>query len=281
MTRWTLRERLLGRFSLKRLLGSLLLIYLALGIYSYFLADRLIFRPFPSSYQDSQAILKLTTADNVQISALYLPQPEATYTLLYSHGNAEDLGDIYPILKQIRTVGLAVFAYDYRGYGTSQGKPSEQNAYRDIDAAYHYLTTTLKQKPEQIIVYGRSVGSGPSVELASRQSVAGLILESAFTSAFQVMTRISLYPFDRFVNIRKIGTVRCPLLLIHGTRDRTIGFWHSQALYNQANPPKRLLPVEGADHNNVMVVAGDLYFQALREFIQQVNQTVEPGSKAA
>jgi fermentation-respiration switch protein FrsA (DUF1100 family) len=270
MNRRRLLEQLLGRFSIGRLVRSLVFIYLAIGAYGFFLAEGLIFRPFPSSYQDSQDILKLTTIDGEEISAFYLPNPQATYTLLYSHGNAEDLGDNRPFLEQIRQSGFAVFAYDYRGYGTSQGTPSEQNAYRDIDAAYEYLISTLKKSPTEIIVYGRSVGGGPSIYLASRQPVAGLILESTFTSVFRIMTRIPLYPFDKFPNLKRIGDVECPILFIHGTRDRVIPFWHSQELFRHANEPKQLVAVEGADHNDVRVVAGAQYFQALREFEQLV-----------
>jgi len=112
-----------------------------------------------------------------------------------------------PILERLHKAGFAVFAYDYQGYGTSQGKPSEQNAYRDIDAAYQYLTAQLKLPSERIIVYGRSTGGGPSVDLASCQRVAGLILESTFTSTFRVITRVPLYPFDKFANLSKISSV--------------------------------------------------------------------------
>lgn len=270
MNRRKLLEQLVGKLSVGRLVRSLLFIYLAIGAYGFFCADRLIFHPFPASYQDSQEILKLTTRDGAQISALYLPNPQAIYTLLYSHGNAEDLGDTRPILERIRRAGFAIFAYDYRGYGTSQGTPTEQNTYRDIDAAYEYLTTQLKKSPSEIIVYGRSVGGGPSIYLASRQPVAGLILESTFTSVFRVVTRIPLYPFDRFPNRDRIGKVHCPVLFIHGTRDRVIPFWHSQELFRHANEPRQLLAVEGADHNDVMLVAGEQYFQALQTFSQQV-----------
>ncbi|MCL6435624.1 MAG: alpha/beta hydrolase [Leptolyngbyaceae cyanobacterium HOT.MB2.61] len=271
MTRRTIWRRLFGTLTVGRMVRSLLFIYLALGFYGFFFADDLIFRPSPSSYGDTQEITKLTTANGARISALHLPNPQAAYTLLYSHGNGEDLGDVRPILEQIRKIGFAIFAYDYQGYGTSEGTPSEQNAYRDIDAAYRHLLVNLKRSPQQIILYGRSVGGGPSVDLARREPVAGLILESTFTSAFRVMTTIPLYPFDRFNNIGKIGAVHCPVLIIHGTRDRVIPLWHSQELFKRANEPKRFFAVEGADHNNVMEVAGEHYSRAMREFAQLVN----------
>jgi len=177
-----------------------LLGYLALNIFAFFYAERLIFLPRPRSYQDSPEILKLTTLSGEQISALYLPNPTATYTVLYSHGNAEDLGRIRQRLEHLKTLGVSVFAYDYRGYGTSQGTPSEQNAYQDIESAYRHLTVTLVISPNHIILYGRSLGSGTSVEIASREPIAGLILEGPFTSIFRIVTRIAILPFDRFDN---------------------------------------------------------------------------------
>lgn len=267
---------LLGKFSVWRIMRSVLFVYLAIGGYAYFFSDRQIFQPQPSSYQDDQTIIKLTSTPNVQISAVYRSQPNAIYTVLYSHGNGEDLGDVRPALAQIQAVGVNVFAYDYQGYGTSQGKASEQNAYRNINVAYQYLTTTLKQPPNRIILYGRSVGSGPSIDLATRQPVGGLIIESGFTSIFRVITRVPLFPFDKFDNIRRIGAVRCPVLFIHGTNDQTIPIWHGRALFDRANQPKTFLEVSGADHNDVAQVAGERYDQALRQYLQALKQTPKP-----
>lgn len=271
-----LRLLLLGKFSLWRIMRSVLFIYLAIGSYAFFFANRQIFQPQPSSYQDDRTTIKLTSAPNVQISAVYLPHPNATYTVLYSHGNGEDLGDVRPFLTQIQSLGVNVFAYDYRGYGTSQSSSSEQTAYQDIDAAYRYLTTTLKQPPNHIIIYGRSVGSGPSIDLATRYPVAGLIVQSGFTSTFRVITQIPLFPFDKFPNINKIGAVHCPVLFIHGTRDRTIPFQHGRTLFDRANQPKTFLTVDGADHNDVEQIAGERYNQALRTFVQTLSQSTAP-----
>lgn len=265
------RMLLLGKFSLWRIVRSVLFIYLAIGGYAFFFADRQIFQPQPSSYQDDRTTIKLSSAPNVTISAVYLPHPNATYTVLYSHGNGEDLGDVRPLLAQIQATGVNVFAYDYRGYGTSQGKSSEQTAYQDIDAAYRYLTTTLKQPPSRVIIYGRSVGSGPSIDLATRHATAGLVIESGFTTAFRVLTQIPLFPFDKFLNINKIGAVHCPLLFIHGTHDRTIPFQHGRTLFDRANQPKTFLMVDGADHNDVEQIAGERYNQALKAFIQTLD----------
>src|SRR5438128_9503857 len=116
-------------------------------------------------------------------------------TILFSHANAEDIRYDQELLERIRAAGFAVFAYDYQGYGTSEGRPSERHAYEDENAAYNFLVQSMHVQPNRIIAFGRSVGSGPACDLASRRPVAGLILESAFTSAFRVMTRVRVLPF--------------------------------------------------------------------------------------
>ncbi|MBW4648465.1 MAG: alpha/beta hydrolase [Kastovskya adunca ATA6-11-RM4] len=249
------------------------LIYSFFGIFAYFFADNLIFQPQPASYKDTDKLIKLTTADGVEISALHLPNPEATYTILYSHGNAEDLGDIQPVLTRLQEAGFAVFAYDYRGYGTSQGTPSEENVYQDITAAYDYLTQRLNVPPQQIISHGRSVGTGVAVDLATRQPLGGLIMESGFTSAFRVLLPVDIFPFDRFGNLKKIKKVQISVLFIHGKADGQIPLRHSQQLFEAANEPKRAWWVEQAGHNNLVWVAGDRYSETLQAFAQLIRKS--------
>jgi abhydrolase domain-containing protein 17 len=248
------------------MLRFIVLLYIGLAIYAWFFADHQIFLPQPSSYKDGPEILKLRSANGNAISALYLPNPSAAFTLLVSHGNAEDLGDDREWLWDLRRAGFSVMAYDYQGYGTSQGKPTEKTTYEDELAAYEYLTRDLKISPDHIIIYGRSVGSGPAVHLAARKPAAALILQAPFLSAFRVLTRVPLLPFDKFPNYKEIGRVRCPVLIIHGANDSVIPLWHGQKLFNAANQPKQLVVVPGADHNDLNFVAGVSYFQTLQAF---------------
>jgi fermentation-respiration switch protein FrsA (DUF1100 family) len=278
MPQKNIKRLLFGEFTFKRLVRSLLFIYVCLCLYAYFFADWMIFKPQPSSYQDSGEILKLTTADGLQISAVYLPNPRAKYTILYTHGNAEDLGDVQSVLQELQQMGFAVFAYDYHGYGTSQGTASEINAYRDIDAAYHYVTQQLGIPPQRIIAYGRSVGGGPTVDLVARKPVAGLVLESAFITAFRTITHIPIVPFDKFRNIDKLKQVHCPVLIIHGKADAVVPFKHGLRLFAAAHEPKRFLWVDIAGHNDVMDVAPDRYTKSLAEFMQLVEQS-QKGTK--
>ncbi len=242
------------------------LVYIGIGIYGYFFSDKLIFQPPRATYKDTKQILKLKTDDGSQIAALYLANPKATYTILYSHGNAEDLGTDLDTFKELRDLEFSVFAYDYNGYGTSAGVPSESNAYRDVNAAYDYVTGNLKTPPEHIIAYGRSLGGAMAVDLASRKQLAGLVIESSFVSAFRVLTRIPLFPFDKFQSVNKLKQVHCPVLVIHGKSDGVIPFWHGERLYQQANEPKTSLWVDRAGHNDLLEVAGEKYDIALRKF---------------
>jgi abhydrolase domain-containing protein 17 len=242
--------------------------YAALAVLGWLVADRMIFLPPHPSYDAARLpVVHVETEDGARIAMLHLPNEDAEFTILYSHGNAEDLGHGLPTLEALRSLGYAVIGYDYRGYGASTGgAPSERTAYRDHEAVYRYATRTLGIEPRRIVLYGRSVGSGPATRLAAREPVGGLILESAFTSTYVVLTRVAFLPFDRFPNIRHIRDVRAPVLIIHGIRDEVIPFAHGQRLYAAAREPRRALWVEGAGHNDVALVAGARYDAALQEF---------------
>lgn len=255
------------------LLSLLGLSYLALVVIGVFLSDKLIFQPQRSSYKDSSEILKLRTADGKTISAISLPNPAAKVTLLYSHGNAEDIGDLRPWLEKLHASGFAVFAYDYHGYGTSEGVPSEKAAYSDIEAAYEYLTDTLHVPPQRIISYGRSVGNGASIDLASRKPIGGLVVQSGFTSAFVLLTKVPLVPFDKFRNVSKIPYVKCPVLVIHGRNDNVIPFYNGERLFEAAPEPKKSYWVDGAGHNDLEWVAGADLLERIKTFSEQLSQS--------
>ncbi len=266
LSRTCFRRPVVPEIFLLRMALSIAFIYAVVGAWAWLISDRMIFLPPAPTYRDTADILKVPTSGGERIAAVYLPNPAATYTILFSHGNAEDLGWVLPSLPPLRDLGFGVFAYDYRGYGLSQGRASEQHVYADIDAAYDYLTRELRVPAARIILYGRSLGAGAAVDLAARQSVGGLILESPFLTAFRVMTRIPLFPFDRFRNVDKIGRVRCPVLVMHGEADEIVPLWHGQQLFERAPGPKMFLAVPGAHHNDFMWVAGARYVTALRDF---------------
>jgi abhydrolase domain-containing protein 17 len=266
------KKLLIGELSWKRMIQSALFIYAFFAVYVFFRADSMIFMPQATSYQDNKDILKLPVNNTEKISARYFPNPQAKYTILYSHGNASDLGYMRPTFDQLNKWGFSVFAYDYRGYGTSDGSPSENNVYQDADAAYSYLTKELKIPPQQIIIYGQSVGGGAAADLAAKHPVAGLILESTFTSAFRVVVPVPILPFDKFTNQDKLSKVRCPVLVMHGEADDIIPLQHGQRLYASAPEPKQFLWIAGAGHNDFMEVAGDRQQKALLSFEQLVDK---------
>ncbi len=253
------------------------LAYLGLIVLAVF-SERLIFQPHPSSYRDkdfeplrSQGVehLRLRSGSET-ISAIYLPNPAAKYTIIYSHGNGEDIGDDMFILDEFRKAGFAVLAYDYRGYGTSTGAPTERGAYEDAHAAYDYLTQTLHVEPARIISYGHSLGAAAAIELASTRPVAALIADAPFVSAFRVMTHVQLLPWDRFNNASRIRRVKCPVLVIQGKNDEVIPWWHGQRIYELANEPKRYFWIDGAGHNDAFVVAGPKYLEVVNQFADSI-----------
>lgn len=239
-------------------------LYLGFLLVALFLSDSMIFLPHPSSYQDSADILKITTAGGKKISAVYLPNPAAKFTLLVSHGNAEDLGDDRYWLDNLRHAGFNVFAYDYEGYGTSEGKATEKSVYEDEAAAYEFLAVDLKTPPDRIIIFGRSVGTGPATYIAARRPSAGLILQSPFVSAFRVLTRIPLLPFDKFPNYKNIRHVHSPVLIMHSQADSVIAFWHGQKMFDLANQPKQAHWFVTPDHNEMDLVKG--YDEVIQSF---------------
>lgn len=253
---------------MKAALVVALLVYAAFAAFAYFASDRMIFLPPSASYTAGRLpIVMVPTDDGASIATLYLPNPRASLTLLYAHGNAEDLGQLAPWLEEYRRAGFAVLAFDYRGYGASTGgPPSASGATRDMEAVHRHAVRTLGIAPSRIVLYGRSVGSGPATELAARLPVlGGLVIESGFVSAFRVLTHITLLPFDRFHNLRHIREVRSPVLVIHGQEDEVIPWSHGRRLFHSANEPKLALWVDGAHHNDVLLVGGERYWEALRQ----------------
>jgi len=263
----------IGEISLKRLVHSVILIpiltVVGLMSYGYMFADRIIFQPPPVGYRDTVEIIKLTTADGARISAIYLPNANSQYTIIYSHGNAEDLGTVSHKLLELHAMGFSVLGYDYHGYGTSEGRPTERAVCQDIDAAYEYLTKEVKVPPEHIILHGFSLGGAIAADLASRRPVGGLILESTFVSAFRIVTRVPI-PFDKFTTLAKLKNITCPVLIIHGRADRVVKFWHGEMLYANANEPKQFLWVDNASHGDVSHVANDEYTQAVKNFAAEI-----------
>ena len=219
----------------------------------------------------------LTTADGVRIHGWHVPG-ESDTTLLWLHGNAGNISNrVDNIAVLNRLTGLSVLIVDYRGYGLSDGSPSEKGLYLDAEAAFDYLVTSLGLDPvEDIVLFGRSLGVGVAAEMATRHAVRCVILESGFTSVMGMAkaTRSDwlfyvLMPFigARYDTLSKIDGVMSPVMIVHGESDETVPYYMAEQLFEAAREPKRLYPVRGAMHNNLYERGGAAYFQALREFI--------------
>ncbi|CAB3410767.1 unnamed protein product [Caenorhabditis bovis] len=197
------------------------------------------------------------------------PTPNAHFTLLFSHGNAVDLGQMASFLYGLGYhLGCNVFSYDYSGYGCSSGKPSEKNLYADILAAYETLKKDFNVPAERIILYGQSIGTVPSVDLASKEQVAALILHSPLMSGMRVAFpgTQTTWCCDAFPSIEKVPRVKCPTLVIHGTDDEVIDFSHGVSIYERCPTSVEPLWVPGAGHNDVELHAA--YLERLRSFIE-------------
>ncbi|XP_055694110.1 alpha/beta hydrolase domain-containing protein 17B isoform X2 [Lutzomyia longipalpis] len=192
----------------------------------------------------------------------------ARFTLLFSHGNAVDLGQMTSFFVSLgKQINCNIFSYDYSGYGMSTGKPSEKNLYADIDAAWHALRTRYGISPENIILYGQSIGTVPTVDLASRYEVGAVILHSPLMSGMRVAfpaTKRTWF-FDAFPSIDKVPKVTSPVLVIHGTEDEVIDFSHGVTIYEKCPRAVEPLWVEGAGHNDVEMYSQ--YLDRLKQFI--------------
>ena len=203
------------------------------------LISSLLFQPPNPTYLHPSRHFWLTTAIKTRIPAFFIERPNAKVTILFSHGNAEDLGMIYDWFNDLaRVLRVNIMAYDYTGYGKSTGNvPGEEYVYSDIEAAYKYLLEVRKLQPEEIVLYGRSLGSGPSCYLAQKtakegRSVAGVILQSPLLSAFRVAFNFRFtMVWDKFPNVDYAPFIRCPVFIVHGTQDEVVPFWHGEELF--------------------------------------------------
>lgn len=263
------KQILIGKWSWKRPFYTLGSIYILLAIVAVFFADRLIFIPPPSSYTDDHTRLHFVkTTEGESIAYVHLRAAEGMPTLLYSHGNAEDLADSQSLYDEFHASGIGVIAYDYPGYGLSTGKPDEASSQRAIMAVWKHLTTT-GIKPSSIVITGRSVGGGPSVWLASQTEPAGLILFSTFKSTFTTAFDLPfpLFPRDRFPNLQRIRTYDRPLLVIHGEDYEVIPVSHGRELVAACtSADKKFHLIPSAQHNDLFQIGGEEIFPLVRNF---------------
>ncbi|KAF8376705.1 hypothetical protein HHK36_031622 [Tetracentron sinense] len=274
-------------------------------------AGRLLIPEVPR--RDNVDVLKLRTRRGNEIVAVHLKHPKASATLLYSHGNAADLGQMFELFVELslrplspkrrkrsrnnnfvlsrpsssatttvvvangdppfrKVTGLAV-RFDYSGYGQSTGKPTECNTYADIDAVYKCLKEQYGLKDDQLILYGQSVGSGPTLDLASRlPNLRAVILHSPILSGLRVLYPVKrTYWFDIYKNIDKIGMVNCPVLVIHGTADEVVDCSHGKHLWELSKEKYEPLWLNGGGHCNLELYPE--FIKHLKKFVLTVGKS--------
>ena len=268
--------------TLTRMFQSVLIIlaavWILLALFLYFNQSRFVYYPFKSmdstpdeiglSYQD----VHLVTEDGIRIHGWYIPHPDPRYTLLFLHGNAGNISHRLESLRIFHALGLSVLIIDYRGYGKSEGKPDEPGTYIDARAAWNYLVDDLRIPANKIIIFGRSLGGAVAVDLSGQVQPAALILESTFTSLYDMGKHyypylpIRLLARIKYASIEKIRKIHTPLLVIHSQEDDIVPYELGRRLFEAANQPRQFVTITG-DHNYGYLESGNMYINQLDSFI--------------
>jgi fermentation-respiration switch protein FrsA (DUF1100 family) len=251
----------------------ILMICLGYGILAlviYFMQSKFLYEPVreipysPAELGLDFEEIYFKTGDRIRLHGWFVPAANAQFTALYCHGNGGNMMYFLETVNFLNKLGVNCFVFDYRGYGSSQGKPNEDGTYLDARAAYKWLTKKKGIAPQQIILYGWSLGGSIAAYLATRVKPAGLVIESAFTS-FRDIGR-EFYPympvkwFARFnyPTIDYVRKVKCPVLVIHSRNDEMIPFEFGLKIYDAANEPKQFVEIFGR-HNDGLLVSGEIY----------------------
>lgn len=214
--------------------------------------------------------------DKTKLHAWYIPKKDVKTTLFFLHGNAGNISHRLDSIKLFNSLGMNVFIFDYRGYGKSEGSANEQNTYDDARSAWDYLLKNKNVKAEDIIIFGRSLGGAIAANLGSTLKPKGIILESTFTTAKEFTSDV--YPFVpefsihfKYETTKYLKDINYPILVVHGEDDNIIPFKHGQAVFKNANEPKTFIKIRG-DHNYGFLQSKDIYLDALKNFLQELDR---------
>lgn len=245
--------------------------------------NRMIFHPTTSLERTPADVglhfenIVFTSRDSVRLHGWLVPHREAHSTLVWFHGNAGNISHRVENIKLLHDlVRVNVFIFDYRGYGQSEGRPSEEGTYLDGEAALELIGNKLGDKNRKnIILFGRSLGAAIATEMATRFDSQALILESPFVSiAEMARTIMSFLPIGPFLQTKyevkkKIKKTKIPLLVLHGERDEIVPIEQGKKVFDAAPEPKKFFTIAGAGHNDTYIVGGENYFRQLKEFIDK------------
>jgi len=215
------------------------------------------------------------TSDNIRLHSWFISDDKAGFTIIFCHGNAGNISHRLEKITLFHNMGLNVFIFDYRGYGKSEGTPSESGLYKDVDAAYKYLTEEQGISGDNIILYGESIGGAVAINLAAKSDVGALITEETFTST-KDMARI-YYPFmphfiisSKLDSVSKIKNIKSPKLIIHSVDDEIVPFRLGEKLFDAAGPPKKFLKIRGS-HNTCFLDSKEQFTEGIRSFLREIS----------
>lgn len=197
------------------------------------------------------------TVDGFSIQFWYNPAKTNMPTILYFHGNASHIGNRAGIYSALSGKGFGVLAVSYRGYGKSEGTPSEEGLYTDGRTAISFLKNTRKIPVSNIIIYGESLGTGIATKMANEYQVGAVVLQAPYTSVtgraaeIYFFLPVKLMIFDHFDSLSRISQIKAPILIFHGENDQTIPIRHSKTLLEAANSPKEAIFFQDVGHNNL------------------------------
>lgn len=220
------------------------------------------------AYED----LQFEAEDGVRLHGWYVPADGARGTVLFFHGNAGNISHRLDSLRIFHGLGLNVLIFDYRGYGQSEGRPSEEGTRLDAIAAWRQLVDARGESPDRIVLFGRSLGAALAAWLAARERPAALILESAFTSVPDLAAELYWWLPARMLARLEYATrdylagARGPVLVVHSRDDEIIPYSHGRALYEAAHPPRAFLELRG-DHNTGFLLGEASYVRGLDAFL--------------
>jgi len=224
------------------------------------LINRVLFQPDPSVGVPPPGVEErwLRTADGVRLHAWCVWGGDDAPTLIWSHGNGVNIAGRADVLRQLAARGLNVVAYDYRGYGKSSGRPTEEGVYLDAAAAYDDARGR-GVSAQRVIAFGESLGGAVSIALAATHPCAGVAVVSTFTSLRDIARAhvgpLALFAGEGFNSVERVRGLAVPIFIAHGDQDEIVPYELGKRLFAEARPPKRFLPVRGAHHNDVFAAA--------------------------
>lgn len=263
---------------LKYIAVPFFLIYVLALLAGVFFQNQFVFFPgklpkgFAFNNPDHTDEVSIRTSDGEILNGIFT-RGNSNMVILYFHGNAGDLSQWQALSEDFRAFNFNVLMIDYRGYGKSTGEISEDGLYEDGESAYRFLISQGFNANE-IIIYGRSLGSGVATHVASKYPVRYLVLEAGYSSLKEVVEEKAFYLLPKFWfklefnNLEKMPRITCPLLLIHGDADNVIPVSHSKRLYDAFEGEKKLVIIAGGPHNNLNVYND--YFESIRVLAEQV-----------